>query len=125
MRLLARIVLAAAALSFVSAGVRPVEAADKTPANGSDQWRFVYFNSEWWYWLPEGRWLYWSDNRWNSPDETSFDVCPIVPYGYAWPGWPGYWGAYYGSDIRPYYGHAAGEIEPFYGNAVSWGFGWW
>ena len=28
------------------------------------QWRYKYYNGVWWYWLPENRWMYWSNNAW-------------------------------------------------------------
>jgi hypothetical protein len=28
------------------------------------QWRYKYYNGVWWYWLPDNRWVYWSNNAW-------------------------------------------------------------
>jgi hypothetical protein len=29
-----------------------------------NQWRYRFYNGVWWYWLPENRWVYWSNGAW-------------------------------------------------------------
>jgi hypothetical protein len=33
--------------------------------NNPNDWRFSYYNGEWWYWLPNNSWVFYRDNRWN------------------------------------------------------------
>lgn len=33
-------------------------------AYGGDQWRFVYYNSHWWYWQPNNTWAVYYRNQW-------------------------------------------------------------
>lgn len=33
-------------------------------AYGGDQWRFVYYNSHWWYWQPNNTWAIFYRNQW-------------------------------------------------------------
>ena len=44
------------------------EAAKEKQDRRQEQWRFAFHKGEWWYWLPENRWVYWRDNRWNDYD---------------------------------------------------------
>ena len=86
----------------------------------ANAWRYVYFQSRWWYWLPENRWVYWQDSRWNdfpAPSSVRGETVIIVPSRTD------------EDQVRPYYGHAESpilygpssdmdEIRPFYGHAL-------
>ena len=94
--------------------------------------RYTFRNGEWWYWLPENRWVFWRDNRWNDYNRLTF--VPNRSPGFVR---NGYAGSAYGSqvivnsDIPPFYGcaksHAGisasswGETGPFYGHCAARG----
>ncbi|MCE5266891.1 MAG: hypothetical protein LLG00_03285 [Planctomycetaceae bacterium] len=122
-----RLLLLAIALLFV--GVGTASAADRSSPGNQDDWRYVYYNDEWWYWLPEGRWLFWRDGRWNSYAPDSFTLCPtVVPWSYGWPAWYGVGvGPFYERAYGSYYGYGGeeSEIGPFYGRPFPRGPFWW
>ncbi len=123
----ASVVLLLAGLVSVSAlGASPPAAKTSNP----DQWRYAYFNGDWWYWLPENRWVYWRDGRWNDfpPTAPAQSLGPTVGRRVVPP-------VTQNEDIRPFYGHAQSridygpsgqeEIGPFYGHALPADvFGW-
>jgi hypothetical protein len=40
-------------------------ASDATAAPAADQWRYRWFDGHWWYWTPQNRWLWYSnDGQW-------------------------------------------------------------
>lgn len=99
----------------------------------TDQWRYTFYNGEWWYWLPENRWVYWQNNRWNdySGAQTTSQFSGTVAaerLGAASTDQPAS-----EEETGPFYGHAesnwgvpsssvSGDIRPFYGHAgSSWG----
>jgi hypothetical protein len=92
--------------------------------------RYSFYNGEWWYRRPSGKWLYWRANRWNDyspgtfvPNTTGSSSSPnaTAPADSGSQALPE-------SDIRPFYGHALSqwgsglsgedEIAPFYGHAM-------
>jgi hypothetical protein len=133
MRYLAIASLVVGAITLMGAGL----SAPIAQAANQDGWRCVFSNGEWWYWLPQGRWVYWRNSRWNDYNASTFVPAdrsrrvardssgsasgnvPAAP-----------------SDIRPFYGHAqsridyrsleAEEIGPFYGHVLPREFlGFW
>ena len=36
-----------------------------SPSTG-ESWRFRWHQGQWWYWQPSNRWVYWSNDQWNS-----------------------------------------------------------
>lgn len=136
------LLLVVGAFAVMGVGLVPVvakaEEQAQTKAQTQDQWRFVFFNNEWWYWLPEGRWVYWRENRWNN-----YDPKAVVPNDSAAVVSGGQVGAArssqgFDSENRPFYGHAdstwgyypsgGDEAGPFYGHAMPGevfdGWGW-
>jgi hypothetical protein len=97
------------------------------PAAAENAWRYVYFNGQWWYWLPENRWVYWQNRRWNNyapaavAENRATAPAPQSGLMLADP-------AANRDEVRPFYGHAESsiyygpsgqeEIGPFYGNAL-------
>ena len=90
----------------------------------ADKWRYRWYDGHWWYWTPQNRWMWYSDDgHW-----VAFDASPTtppaapqsgagpVPYDASYPGplypapgyyYPGrYWGGYYYPGVtvgvRPY-----------------------
>ena len=51
--------LFASFVSLAAFGASPPAA--KSP--NEDHWRYAYFNGDWWYWLPENRWVYWRNGQ--------------------------------------------------------------
>ena len=47
-----------------------------------DSWRFRYWNSQWWYWMPEERWVYWQNSRWHDypPNGQAQVVCTLCGF---------------------------------------------
>jgi hypothetical protein len=101
-------------------------------APGSDRWRYTFHNGEWWYWLPEARWVFWRDNRWNHYDPKTY-VAPILQYADFAAGIQGGWTGgnrvLNDSDVYPFYGRTTGQLDrrtlqpneevgPFYGHAL-------
>lgn len=37
------------------------------------QWRYRFYNGVWWYWLPDNRWVYWSNNAWQDYNPSTVD----------------------------------------------------
>jgi hypothetical protein len=54
--------LVAGVLAYGTLGSSAVSAAEQ----GSDSWRYRYWNNQWWYWVPEGHWAYWQNKQWNN-----------------------------------------------------------
>jgi hypothetical protein len=129
---MALLLAAAALLATAQAGLPAASGAEQKAKVDDQQWRFTYHNGEWWYWLPENRWVYWRNDRWNDYNPQTF----AYPNNYGTTGVPagrvdgGYSGQSVSNDeIRPYYGHAEsqldrrpletnGEVGPFYGHAL-------
>lgn len=107
------------------------KAVDVKKAEDANSWRYVWHNQQWWYWLPENRWVFWQVNRWN--DYVAPAVTSAVVQAQA---------VTSAADCReiasrdpdetgPFYGHAQSgffnvtssqdEIGPFYGHAMSHG----
>jgi len=64
-----------------SGGPVPGSDAEK-PASSStgEAWRFRWHNGQWWYWQPSNRWVYWSNDRWNSYEPSqSVPAAVTVP----------------------------------------------
>jgi hypothetical protein len=59
-RILSPFVAVAIVLSVL--GSSTLSAAEQRAAS----WHHRYWNSLWWYWMPEGRWVYWQNNQWNN-----------------------------------------------------------
>jgi hypothetical protein len=114
---------------FVLLGLSTSPAIGQVQTPNPDQWRYTFYNGEWWYWLPQDRWVYWRANRWNDYNPQTFhpnNGSTSAPCTYV--------GSTYGnqtlpeSDIRPFYGHSLSqwgdgysgqdEIGPFYGHAM-------
>ena len=126
MRRAVLVLLLAGFVSLTAFGASPQAAK----GSSQEQWRYVFFNGDWWYWLPESRWVYWRNGQWNDfvPPTASADrgSAPIRRVGPP---------ATQSDEIRPFYGHAessidygpsrAEEIGPFYGHALPADvFGW-
>jgi hypothetical protein len=44
-----------------------LQAADSTKAKAgtsTTDWRYVWHEGRWWYWMPSNRWMVWTDSRW-------------------------------------------------------------
>lgn len=100
-------------------------AESKLPAN-SNAWRYVRHGGQWWYWLPEKRWIYWQGDRWNNYVEATAAVNDASPSPQA--GRPVRLAIGDRDEVQPYYEHAQSrpyggpsrqeEIGPYYGNAL-------
>lgn len=81
-------------------------------ANGSgpEQWRYRFHNGEWWYWLPENRWVIWRNGQWIAYDANTYQAPGVETY--VTPSDGGYYGGYYDNGYYPYsnYGY-----YPYYG----------
>ena len=130
MRMTVRALAVAGFFAISAFGLSVAQAADQKQTTNQQQeqhWRYLFYNSEWWYWLPTNQWVYWRGNQWNSYDSRTYTYPQIAgvssiasngnggSYGGGW--------AYAGaavdnSDIGPYYGHAISstpaEIGPYY-----------
>jgi hypothetical protein len=137
---MALLLAAAGLLAVAQAGLPAVNGAEpKAKQNNQkqddQQWRFTFHNGEWWYWLPENRWVYWRDNRWNDYNPQTFTYrnnggAAFVPAGQVVTGYSGYaTQTVPNEEIRPYYGHAESQLDrrslqqneetgPFYGHAL-------
>jgi hypothetical protein len=132
---MALLLAAAGLLAVAQAGLPAVHGAEQKAKQNDQkqddqQWRFTFHNGEWWYWLPENRWVYWRNNRWNDYDPQTFayrHVPSVVPAGRVEAGYSGE--TVRNDDIRPFYGHSDsqldrrpleqnGEVGPFYGRAL-------
>jgi hypothetical protein len=38
-----------------------------------NNWRYRHWGEEWWYWVPEGYWMYWHNGRWIRYDDSYVD----------------------------------------------------
>jgi hypothetical protein len=116
-------------LLLVGVLVSATLAASPQAAASPDQntWRYVWHSGEWWYWLPQEKWVYWRNNQWNDYDPAfATNAGQGVNRSY---GGSSATGAA-NSDIRPFYGHADSQwgfgdagarnsrIRPFYGHAL-------
>jgi hypothetical protein len=114
----------ACAASFLSAA----RAAEPIQTKDQNKWRYVVHNGEWWYWMPDNRWVFWRNNKWNDYNRQTYTL-PNSSVGIAGnlAGSGGRAGNT--SDIRPFYGHALSsldrrpveennEVGPFYGRAL-------
>jgi hypothetical protein len=94
-----------------------------------DQWRYTFHNSEWWYWLPAGRWVYWRNGCWNEYDRATYTPPSVgaVAAGSSVSRSASQTGN--ADDSYPYYGHADSgwqrrtsepnnEVGPYYGHAT-------
>lgn len=94
-----------------------------------ERWRYRQHNGEWWYWLPDERWVYWRDGRWQDYNPQTFrSVQPSYGYsdsgyyapsfGYSYsPGYTsGYSGYYSPRYHRGYYGSNWGYGSGYYGS---------
>ena len=85
-------------------------------------------NGEWWYWLPENRWVFCRDNAWNNYNPktcTSRNSSGGIATNFAGSGNS----SGDASDVRLFYGHAISnldrrpvetdnEVGPFYGHVL-------
>jgi hypothetical protein len=115
-----------AVLAFLLAGFVGLAAFGASPpavkGPTRDHWRYTHFNGDWWYWLPQNRWVYWRNGQWNDFPLPAADAIPGAaairqadPTGTQ-------------TEVGPFYGHAeslidygpsrAEEIGPFYGHAL-------
>jgi hypothetical protein len=128
MRYIALAILVLCVVTPMAFGLSPELPKDQV----QDQWRYVSYNSEWWYWLPEGRWVYWRNSQWN--DFHPPTAVPTRSSGYAaGVGVASASGTQSAapSEVRPFYGHAESsidygrsneeEIGPFYGHTLPRG----
>jgi hypothetical protein len=95
-----------------NAGV-DVDAAVQAHANATaNNWRYRWFNGRWWYWTPQNRWMWYSDDgHWTPFDANQAPLAIAESYdnpayygGYYYPA-PGYWTGYYPGvavGVRPY-----------------------
>jgi hypothetical protein len=114
----ALVFLFATFVSLAAFGASPPAAKGPTP----EHWRYAYFNGDWWYWLPENRWVYWRNGQWNEFLSPTAGVSQGAgaarragPRGIQ-------------TEVGPFYGHAESsidygpsrhdEIGPFYGHAL-------
>jgi hypothetical protein len=113
------------------AAVAPSIGQDTTTAvnPSGDQWRYVWQNNTWWYYLPNNQWLYWANDQWNNyvpPAQR-----PAQSYGYSRPSYRSYSrprvsvGLGFGSGGYPYgYGYPGyGWGSPYGGYRGYGGFG--
>jgi hypothetical protein len=94
-------------------GLLPLPAwVQQGQAAAPEQWRYVSHNGEWWYWLPQNRWVYWRNEKWNDYSPQSF-VAKGSPVAVGQ------------STLVASANRAAGdqnEVGPFYGHSLStWG----
>jgi hypothetical protein len=121
--------------------IAPSAPAGPMAGPAADKGRYRWYDGRWWYWTPQNRWMWYSDDgHW-----VAFDASPTtppaapqsdagpVPYDahYAVPGYPppgyyypgGYWGGYYypgvAVGVRPY-GNVNVAVGPRVGVSV-WG----
>jgi hypothetical protein len=45
-------------------------------STGGENWRYRRHDGRWWYWLPENRWVVWSDDRWVDPPTHAIEGEP-------------------------------------------------
>jgi hypothetical protein len=53
-------------------------------AQGSQDWRQVYYDNHWWYYTPNNNWLYYNNNRWNpylGTNGSNGATTNVIPYG--------------------------------------------
>jgi hypothetical protein len=108
----------------VAQDARGAKGPDAKKSPDANAWRYRWHGGQWWYWLPENRWVYWENNRWNDYAAPAVvqDRAPASAAGRR--GSPGR----DPEEVRPFYGHAQSdiyyepsrqeEIGPFYGNAL-------
>ena len=138
MRSIIRCLLVVNLLALLALGISTARAADKaadasqakSQAKSQNQWRFVLHNGEWWYWLPENRWVFWRNNKWNDYNPRTFmalNSSGFIPAGTAASNYGNQ--AITNSDVRPFYGHSLSTLDrrplqedeetgPFYGHAL-------
>jgi hypothetical protein len=131
MKWITRLVVAASILALVGLGPSAAQAASPLKAAAGqagqivkrqsapqksaetvERWRYTFYNGTWWYWLPENRWVFWQDNRWNvycRPQTAGRDYPASNEVIIGGPIYVGSRPAYPGGD----------EIGPFYGHALS------
>lgn len=121
------------------AAVAPSIGQDTTTAASpsGDQWRYVWQNNTWWYYLPNEQWVYWANDQWNNyvppeqrPAQTYTYNTPSYrgysnyrrprvsvgmgfggggyPYGYGYPGYGGFGGYPFGGYGRSGFGVGIG-----------------
>jgi hypothetical protein len=62
--------------------------------NDPNDWRFSFYNGEWWYWMPNNSWMFYRDNKW-SP-YTADEFRPFTRYS------AGYRGTGDGANVQIY-----------------------
>ena len=102
----------------------PNPAANAAAAPAADQWRYRWFDGRWWYWTPQKRRMWYTDDgHWvafdpsHAPPAAGYSPDNPAGYdgGYSYPGYyspgyyaypgPGYWNGYYpgvGVGVGPY-----------------------
>jgi hypothetical protein len=48
-----------------------------------EDWRYQWFEGRWWYWMPDSRWAYYQDHRWNDfvpPGQHSAQAARAAAY---------------------------------------------
>jgi hypothetical protein len=110
------------------------------PVSYAANWRYRFYNGQWWYWMPANYWMYYSGNAWVPYNAVTYRRSPVIvnrgPYyygngyygnywrpGYSYYRYPGYryryWDGYYG--YRPGYSYYRGP--GFYGPYRNYGYG--
>jgi hypothetical protein len=51
-------------------GAINASAQDNPSRNDANNWRFSYYNGQWWYWMPGNYWMYYRGNNWNRFNDT-------------------------------------------------------
>ena len=44
-----------------------------------NNWRYRHWGDEWWYWVPDGYWMYWHNGNWVRYDDTYVDASATQP----------------------------------------------
>jgi hypothetical protein len=83
------------------------------PAPSTPPSPYQFYNGYWWYRMPDGRWLYYSNGKWMSPSPPAQAGAPV----YAYPNYVAAPGPYY-------YPYDYGYPDPYYGGGLYIGGGW-
>jgi len=115
----ARFLIVACSFALMATGLSKAQAVEfsptpvkLSPTPVKEAWRYTLHNGEWWYWMPQNRWVFWRNNQWNgftprpSAPPAGFDRMMDIPARSIYSG-PA--SRYLGGD----------EVGPFYGHAMS------
>lgn len=89
----------------------------------AEQWRYIFQNGTWWYYLPTKKWMYWSEGRWVDYVPAAYSNAPT----YVQPPVPAVYPAFprprVGVGMPYYYPYSYGPAAVYpYGYAYPYGY---